>query len=52
MVGTILPATSHDALLAGIRADLAEQAESGTSRRALAARAVALTLGSPDFQRH
>lgn len=52
MVGAILPVSSHDALREGIRADLAAQAEAGASRRTLAARAVALTLGSPEFQRH
>ena len=51
-VAGILPATPRAALLAGIRADLEEQAQAGAGPRALAARAIGLTLGSPEFQRH
>jgi len=52
MLGSLLPGVSLDALAAGIRADLEEQAQSGATRRALAARAIGLALGSPEFQRH
>jgi hypothetical protein len=51
-VAGMLPATPRGALLSGIRADLEEQAQAGAGPRALAARAIGLTLGSPEFQRH
>jgi uncharacterized protein (DUF1800 family) len=51
LIDTLVPGMRTDALVAAIRADLKEQAESGTARRSLAARAVGLTLGSPQFQR-
>jgi uncharacterized protein (DUF1800 family) len=51
LIDTLVPGMRTDALVSAIRADLTEQAESGTARRLLAARAVGLTLGSPQFQR-
>ena len=52
MLAPLLPGVSHEALAAGIRADLEEQAQAGAARRALAARATGLALGSPEFQRY
>jgi uncharacterized protein (DUF1800 family) len=52
MLSSLLPGVPHDALGAGIRADLEEQAGTGATRRVLAGRAIGLTLGSPEFQRH
>jgi uncharacterized protein (DUF1800 family) len=51
LIDTLVPGMRTDALVAAIRADLAEQAESWIAKRALAGRAVGLTLGSPQFQR-
>lgn len=52
MLASLLPGVPHEALAAGIRADLEEQARAGATRRALATRAVGLALGAPEFQRH
>jgi uncharacterized protein (DUF1800 family) len=51
LIDLLIPGMRTDALVSAIRADLMEQAESGAARRALAVRAMGLTLGSPQFQR-
>jgi uncharacterized protein (DUF1800 family) len=52
MLASLLPSVPHEALSGGIQADLGEQMLAGATRRVLAARAVGLALGSPEFQRH
>lgn len=52
LVDRLVPGMRTDALVDAIRADLAEQVANGPpGRRSMGARAVGLTLGSPEFQR-